>query len=170
MLMLNCDAIAGFITAALGLASFSLAGLYCNHADISPRYAPVLLGLTNTAAAVPGIIGVTISGAIYDQTGSWPLALFAPSVFFFLTGSAVFTAFGCSELQDFSNTQPFAFEAPVQRAMQKLPLKQAQAAAYSIQTAAGSVRSKVQPLAEAAASKMATMGSKLSKLLKRKEL
>ena len=52
------------ITAALGLASFSLAGLYCNHADLSPRYAPVLLGLTNTSGAIPGIIGVVISGAL----------------------------------------------------------------------------------------------------------
>ena len=53
---------AGLITAALGLASFSLAGLYCNHADLSPRYAPVLLGLTNTSGAIPGIVGVVISG------------------------------------------------------------------------------------------------------------
>jgi ACS family sodium-dependent inorganic phosphate cotransporter len=166
----DSTATVGFITAALGLASFSLAGLYCNHADISPRYAPVLLGLTNTSGAIPGIIGVTISGAIYDQTGSWPLALFAPSIFFFLTGSAVFTAFGRSELQDFSNTQPFGFEAPVQKAVQKLPLKQAQAAANSIQAAAGSVRSKVQPLAEAAATRVTKVGSKLSRWLKRKEL
>lgn len=87
-----------------------MAGLYCNHADLSPRYAPVLLGLTNTAAAVPGIIGVTITGAILDQTGSWPLALFAPSVVFFVTGSAVFTAWGRADLQSFDNNEPFPFE------------------------------------------------------------
>ena len=51
------------MTGALGLASFSLAGLYCNHADLSPRYAPFLLGLTNTSGAVPGIIGVVVTGA-----------------------------------------------------------------------------------------------------------
>lgn len=53
---------AGLIATALGLASFSLAGLYCNHADLSPRYAPVLLGLTNTSGAVPGIVGVAVTG------------------------------------------------------------------------------------------------------------
>lgn len=87
-----------------------MAGLYCNHADLSPRYAPVLLGLTNTAAAIPGIIGVTITGAILDRTGSWPLALFAPSVIFFVTGSAVFSAWGRADLQSFDDNEPFGVE------------------------------------------------------------
>lgn len=39
-----CCACTGLITGCLGLASFSLAGLYCNHADLSPRHAPLLLG------------------------------------------------------------------------------------------------------------------------------
>lgn len=55
--------LAGLVTMSLGLASFSLAGLYCNHADLSPRYASVLLGITNTSGALPGIVGVAITGA-----------------------------------------------------------------------------------------------------------
>lgn len=43
--------------------------------------------MTNTAGAIPGIIGVVVTGAILDQTGSWPLALFVPSIFFFVTGT-----------------------------------------------------------------------------------
>jgi hypothetical protein len=43
--------------------------------------------MTNTAGAIPGIIGVVTTGAILDQTGSWPLALFVPSIFFFVTGA-----------------------------------------------------------------------------------
>jgi ACS family sodium-dependent inorganic phosphate cotransporter len=39
------------------MASFSTVGLYCNHADLSPRHAPFLLGLTNTTGALPGIVG-----------------------------------------------------------------------------------------------------------------
>ena len=106
--MVSC--FTGLITAGLGLASFSLAGLYCNHADLSPRYAPVLLGLTNTTGAIPGIIGVTITGAILDKTGSWPLALFAPSIVFFVTGSVIFATFGSSDQQSFENDAPFAVE------------------------------------------------------------
>ena len=64
---------AGLITLALGLGSWSLAGLYCNHADLSPRHAPILLGLTNTGGAVPGILGVAITGLLLDSTGLNPL-------------------------------------------------------------------------------------------------
>lgn len=98
------------ITLSLGFASFSLAGLYCNHADLSPKYAPVLLGLTNTSGAIPGIMGVTFTGFLYDKTSSWEWALFLPSVFFFLTGSLTFALFGSAERQDFSNDEPFGAE------------------------------------------------------------
>jgi MFS transporter, ACS family, solute carrier family 17 (sodium-dependent inorganic phosphate cotransporter), other len=100
------------LTLSLGLASFSLAGLYCNHADLSPKYAPVLLGLTNTCGAIPGIMGVAFTGFLFDKTSSWTIALFLPSIFFFITGSLVFALYGTAERQDFSaNNEKFAFEA-----------------------------------------------------------
>lgn len=104
------------ITLSLGLASFSLGGLYCNHADLSPRYAPVLLGMTNTAGAIPGIMGVAFTGWVYDSTGSWTTALFIPSIFFFLSGTAVFLLNGTSERQDFTMNganEPFGLEKMV---------------------------------------------------------
>ncbi|EIE18552.1 MFS general substrate transporter, partial [Coccomyxa subellipsoidea C-169] len=100
----NCDdgpTSVALVTAALGTASLSLCGLYCNHADLSPRYAPFLLGMTNTIGAVPGIIGVAVTGAILDATGSWSWALFAPSAFFFVTGAVIFGTLGSSDAQDF---------------------------------------------------------------------
>ena len=99
---------AGLVTAALGLASFSLAGLYCNHADLSPRHAPVLLGLTNTVGAVPGIIGVAVTGALLDATGSWPIALFTPSIALFAVGSGVYLKCGSAQRQDFARNEPFS--------------------------------------------------------------
>ncbi|CAG9464006.1 unnamed protein product [Pedinophyceae sp. YPF-701] len=101
------------IAGALGLNSFALAGLYCNHQDLSPRYASVLLGMTNTAAAVPGIFGVTLTGLLLDQTDSdWGLSLFYPSAMWFAFGAAVFVALGSSDKQDFDgNNAPFAWEA-----------------------------------------------------------
>jgi hypothetical protein len=53
--------------------------------------------------------GVAITGALLDATGSWPLALFAPSAFFFVTGITVFTAFGSSDLQDFAGADAGPF-------------------------------------------------------------
>ncbi|KAK9791572.1 hypothetical protein WJX73_008883 [Symbiochloris irregularis] len=134
----------GLITAALGLASFSLAGLYCNHADLSPKHAAVLLGLTNTVGAVPGIIGVAVTGALLDATGSWPVALFVPSIGFFLLGSTAFTAFGRAEQQDFSDNSPFWFEQHLQPVMDALPIKSAQSAAGKLQRSSRAVLERVQ--------------------------
>ncbi|KAI8466882.1 MAG: major facilitator superfamily domain-containing protein [Monoraphidium minutum] len=89
------------ITAALGVSSFSLAGLYCTHQDLSPKYSSALLGLTNTAGAVPGIIGVTATGLLYDATGSWAAALFLPTAFFLTTGAAVYGFAGRNAPEDF---------------------------------------------------------------------
>lgn len=101
------------ITAALGLSSFSLAGLYCSHQDLSPKYASALLGLTNTTGAVPGIVGVAVVGFLYDLTQSWEWALFLPSAFFMVAGSAVYTLQGRNSRIDFDEDEdnsPFAFE------------------------------------------------------------
>jgi ACS family sodium-dependent inorganic phosphate cotransporter len=101
------------ITAALGLSSFSLAGLYCTHQDLSTKYSSALLGLTNTAGAVPGIVGVAITGFLYDETQSWPLALFAPTTVFLMAGAAVYTLLGSNDAVDFdepASNVPFGWE------------------------------------------------------------
>lgn len=101
------------VTVSLGLSSFSLAGLYCNHADLSPKYAPFLIGATNTAGAVPGIIGVVFVGFMYDKTDSWALSLFAPSILLFIVGTVVFLKYGTATQQNFerkSRNATFSWE------------------------------------------------------------
>lgn len=47
------------------------------------------------------------------MTGSWGWSLFAPSIFFFLTGSAAYLLWGSADPQDFSEeaaAKPFAAE------------------------------------------------------------
>jgi MFS family permease len=48
-------------------------GFAVNHMDIAPRHAGTLMGITNTAGTIPGIIGVYVSGLILELTGSWAL-------------------------------------------------------------------------------------------------
>jgi ACS family sodium-dependent inorganic phosphate cotransporter len=48
-------------------------GFGVNHLDIAPRGAGMIMGLSNTAATIPGIVGVYVSGLILDATGSWVL-------------------------------------------------------------------------------------------------
>ncbi|XP_027916353.1 probable anion transporter 6, chloroplastic isoform X1 [Vigna unguiculata] len=94
--------IVGILTAGLALSSFALSGLYCTHQDMSPEYASILLGITNTVGAVPGIVGVALTGYLLDLTHSWSISLFAPSIFFYVTGTMVWLVFASSKPQSFS--------------------------------------------------------------------
>lgn len=55
------------------LGAFVTGGFAVNHMDIAPCHAGKLMGITNTFATIPGIIGVTVSGFILEATGSWAL-------------------------------------------------------------------------------------------------
>ncbi|KAI4335645.1 hypothetical protein L6164_014277 [Bauhinia variegata] len=94
--------VVGILTGGLALSSFALSGLYCTHQDISPKYASILLGITNTVGAIPGIVGVALTGYNLDSTHSWTMSLFAPSIFFYLTGTVVWLMFASSKPQSFS--------------------------------------------------------------------
>lgn len=56
-----------------------------------------------------------MTGALLDRTQSWSLALFAPSIFFFITGSVIFALYGSGEEASFDNNEPFG----VERALKK---------------------------------------------------
>ncbi|KAG1659650.1 hypothetical protein FOA52_007237 [Chlamydomonas sp. UWO 241] len=114
----------GYITVALGVSSFSLAGLYCTHGDLSPKYAAPMLSLTNTVGALPGAVGVATVGYLYDTTGSWEAALFLPSAAFMLTAAAAFTAYSTHDPVDFDDAAlnaPFAWENALARATGRSP-------------------------------------------------
>lgn len=55
------------------LGAFVTGGFAVNHMDIAPRYAGTLMGITNTAGTIPGIIGVYVTGLILEFTNSWVL-------------------------------------------------------------------------------------------------
>jgi ACS family sodium-dependent inorganic phosphate cotransporter len=101
------------VSAALGLSSFSLAGLYCNHADLSPRHAPLLLGGTTAVGAIPGVVGVAATGALLDATGSWEVAMFAPTCVLLVAGAAVYWVWGSAEEQAWEDDGPLWIERVV---------------------------------------------------------
>ena len=59
-------------------------GFIVNHADIGPKYTGTLMGITNMIGAIPGIIGVYLSGLILNATGSWG------AVFYVVAGVSFF--------------------------------------------------------------------------------
>jgi len=60
-----------YLTLGLGAVATSAAGFLVNHLDIGPRYAGVLMGITNTIGTIPGILAPVITGFIIQFSGSW---------------------------------------------------------------------------------------------------
>ncbi len=55
----------------LGLSAYGV-----NHLDIGPAYAGVLMGISNTIATIPGIVGVAVAGFIVQATNSFSAVFF----------------------------------------------------------------------------------------------
>jgi ACS family sodium-dependent inorganic phosphate cotransporter len=86
------------LSLAFALSTFSRGGLYCNHQDLSPKYAAALLGISNTAGALPGIFGVWLTGKLFDITGgNWGISLFVPIAIAQAIGFIVFSIYGSGE-------------------------------------------------------------------------
>uniref|UniRef100_A0A0A9GJ47 Major facilitator superfamily (MFS) profile domain-containing protein n=1 Tax=Arundo donax TaxID=35708 RepID=A0A0A9GJ47_ARUDO len=78
-----------------GSDAFSQSGLYSNHQDIGPRYAGVLLGLSNTAGVLAGVFGTAATGYIL-QKGSWD-SVFKVAVALYIVGTVVWNVFSTGE-------------------------------------------------------------------------
>lgn len=67
---------------ALGMTALNMSSYNVNHLDIAPRYAGVLMGITNTAATIPGMVGPYVVGYLTDNEVIHT-SLFVFNVFFF---------------------------------------------------------------------------------------
>lgn len=82
---------------ALGALGLTWAGYAPNHLEIAPRHADILVGITNTAGTIPGIVGIAFTGWVLDVTGSYE------SVF---VVAATVTSFGALIWILFSRSKP----------------------------------------------------------------
>jgi MFS transporter, ACS family, solute carrier family 17 (sodium-dependent inorganic phosphate cotransporter), other len=80
---------------AQGFDAFSQSGLYSNHQDIGPRYAGVLLGLSNTAGVLAGVLGSLATGWLLAH-GSWA-DVWRVAVCLYLVGTLVWNLFSTGE-------------------------------------------------------------------------
>eukprot|EP01023_Acetabularia_acetabulum_P008613 TRINITY_DN13754_c0_g1_i2.p1 TRINITY_DN13754_c0_g1~~TRINITY_DN13754_c0_g1_i2.p1 ORF type:complete len:281 (-),score=30.73 TRINITY_DN13754_c0_g1_i2:23-865(-) len=81
--------------ASQGLDSFSQSGLYSNHQDIGPRYAGVLLGMSNTAGVLAGVLGTFATGYILKHAG-WD-QVWAVAVILYIIGTLIWNIFSTGE-------------------------------------------------------------------------
>lgn len=83
-------------TVSLGGTALGLGGWGVNHLDVAPRYAGILMGISNTFATLPGIIGVAATGFIVQATGSYSGAFYLAAAVY-LVGLIAFDLWGSGE-------------------------------------------------------------------------
>jgi ACS family sodium-dependent inorganic phosphate cotransporter len=102
ILLLRLPDAGSFSTAVLlmcctsGSLGFCFAGFVPNSLDIAPRFADVIAGLSNTAGAMPGILGVYATGWLVDHTGSFAVPFYVTGGIS-LFGALVFLVFASGE-------------------------------------------------------------------------
>mmetsp|Transcript_38375 Transcript_38375/g.95232 ORF Transcript_38375/g.95232 Transcript_38375/m.95232 type:complete len:421 (-) Transcript_38375:292-1554(-) len=82
---------------ALGSLAIARGGYSVNHMDIAPRHAGVLMGLSNGAGSMAGMIGPWFTGMILDRSEApWKVAFAAPA-WLCLLGAAVYLLFASGD-------------------------------------------------------------------------
>ncbi|KAM7259989.1 hypothetical protein ACFE04_015730 [Oxalis oulophora] len=91
---------------ALGSLALGRAGFAVNHMDIAPRYAGIVMGVSNTAGTLAGIIGVDLTGRLLESSKitysdlsspeSWRAVFFIPGLLCIFS-SFVFILFSTGE-------------------------------------------------------------------------
>ncbi|KAL6967139.1 putative anion transporter 5 [Sarracenia purpurea var. burkii] len=78
---------------ALGFLALGRAGFAVNHMDVAPRYAGIVMGVSNTAGTLAGIIGVDLTGRLLEASTTAHLDLSSPESWrpvFFIPGLLCF--------------------------------------------------------------------------------
>ncbi|MGZ6226567.1 MAG: ACS family MFS transporter [Candidatus Binataceae bacterium] len=83
-------------TISVGGTAIGMGGWGVNHLDVAPRYAGILMGISNTFATLPGIIGVAATGFIVQATGSYSDVFYLAAVVY-LVGLVAFDVWGSAE-------------------------------------------------------------------------
>uniref|UniRef100_A0A0D6R7G8 Major facilitator superfamily (MFS) profile domain-containing protein n=1 Tax=Araucaria cunninghamii TaxID=56994 RepID=A0A0D6R7G8_ARACU len=91
---------------ALGFLALGRAGFAVNHLDVAPRYAGVVMGISNTAGTIAGIVGVGLTGQILESAkaadmdlsnpNSWTQVFCIPALFC-ICSAVIFLVFSTGE-------------------------------------------------------------------------
>ncbi|XP_058507328.1 sialin [Solea solea] len=89
-----------FLTISSSLGGVSASGFNINHLDIAPSYAGILLGITNTFATIPGMVGPVIARALTEKNTieEWQTVFYIAAAIN-LIGASFYTMFGRGTLQ-----------------------------------------------------------------------
>ncbi|KAM6956689.1 sialin [Aplochiton taeniatus] len=105
----GCDYILAiaFLSVSSSLGGLSASGFNINHLDIAPSYAGILLGITNSFATIPGMVGPVIARALTKNNTieEWQ-TVFYISAGLNLFGATFYTVFGRGTVQPWAVQKP----------------------------------------------------------------
>lgn len=84
------------VTLSIGGSALGAGAFAVNHLDVAPRYAGILMGLSNTFATIPGIVGVAATGFILEKTNSFAAAFYLTAAVY-AVGMVCYLAMGSGE-------------------------------------------------------------------------
>jgi len=91
------------ITIAVGAGGFAWSGFSVNILDIAPQFASLIMGLSNTAATIPGIISPMITGYIVqNKTADEWHYVFYISAGIYLLGGVFYVIFASGNRQEWA--------------------------------------------------------------------
>ncbi|KAL2080375.1 hypothetical protein ACEWY4_024168 [Coilia grayii] len=91
------------LTLSSTLGGISAAGVFVNQIDIAPRYAGMLLGITNTFGTIPGVLApIAVGHLTKDHTLLGWRNVFFVSAAVSASGALVFTLFGSGKIQSWA--------------------------------------------------------------------
>lgn len=56
-----------YLSVSVGCSAMAMAGFNINHIDLAPRYAGILMGITNLVATIPGIVAPLVAKVIAKE-------------------------------------------------------------------------------------------------------
>ncbi|XP_041361021.1 LOW QUALITY PROTEIN: uncharacterized protein LOC121377181 [Gigantopelta aegis] len=80
------------LTLAVGSAGMTMPGFNVNHLDIAPKFAGVLLGITNSLATIPGFLAPIVVGVLtnHNETSEQWRIIFFMTAGILVTGAVIF--------------------------------------------------------------------------------
>merc|ERR1712173_389352 len=92
-----------FISLSLGCGGFAWAGFSVNHLDVAPKYAAILMGISNTVGTIPGILSPALAGAIIkDRTPEEWRTVFLITACVYALGAFLYLGLASGERQDWA--------------------------------------------------------------------
>jgi len=92
-----------FLSLALGLGGLTWAGFGVNHLDVAPKYAAILMGISNTVGTIPGILSPALTGAIIkDRTPEEWRTVFLITACVYAMGAFLYLGLASGERQDWA--------------------------------------------------------------------